>query len=555
MRYKVFFILFLCLFLTGCQARQSNLDNEIMLQRQEDPFNDAITSRLKSQLDPLKNAVLIFSDPVVEAETRDLLDKPEGDILLRDVLTITNLYFYRDISTLTDLKWFTNLESIILSYGKTTSLEGIEHLINLKKLVVTHNNISSLEPVSNLINLEVLVCNSNNISSLDPLSNLINLKELNCDQNNIEDFSALSGLTNLEKLSIGNNGVTKIDLSVFESLTKLKSFSAPWCGIDDISVLSHMPDLEFLNLYHNNISDINRLKSLEKLTYLNLNSNQVIDISAIENFNQLEFVYLGNNPIPKDTLLMFLDTIGLDYDISYQSVKINNNIPEFDIEIFSYFEENHYKVQTLTISNNTTGEIIQTIFIPEISMYGDTTIDTVKYNHMLSFEDLNFDGYTDIRLDDTENGNYLREYIYLVWNPELGLYQNDKRLNDIPMAYFNQEEQLIYGLGRATMVNYWYYTYKYIDGEPTLISELGKDEIWSYENIEAYIKTANLDIGETDIMVFHEIVTELNEETGEMETIRDEYVFYPVSDYINEDAIIARFDASSEIGNMISADQ
>ena len=556
MRYKVFFVLFLCLFLTGCQAQHSNFDNETMLKRQEDPFNEKLTSRLKCQIDPLKNTVLIFSDPVIEAETRKILNKPEGDILLRDVLTITALkYRYGNINNLMDLKWFTKLESIDLTSCNIKSLEGIEHLINLKEIRVGHNSISNLESVSNLINLEILECDDNNISNLDPLSKLINLKELECDQNNISNYSVLSGLINLEHLSIGNNGVSRTDLSVLESLTKLKSFFGPWCGIDDISILSHMPDLKFINLNSNNISDINCLENLENLTYLNLKSNKISDVSAIEKFNQLETVYLGDNPIPKESLLKFFDSIGLDYAIANQSVKINSMMPEFDIEILSYFEENHYKVQTLTITDNSTGEILQTILIPEISMFGDTDIETFMYDYMLGFKDLNFDGYIDISLYDTANGNYLTDYIYLVWEPELGLYQNDKRLNDIPMAFFNQEEQLIYGTSRSSAINHCYYTYKYIDGEPTLIYLFKEDGIHYFENMDAYLEAADIGNDEKEVMVYHEVVTELNEETGEMEITRDEYVFYPDSEHLNQDAIIARFDASSEIGNMISANQ
>ena len=305
MRYKVFFLLFLCLFLTGCKAQHSNFDNETMLQRQEDIFNEKITSRLKSQIDPLKNAVLSFSDPFIEAETRKILNKPEGDILIRDVLTITALDFWGNISTLKDLKWFTNLESITLRYCDIKNLEGIENLINLKKLDVGYNNISNL------------------------------------------------------------------------------------------------------------------------------------------------------------------DTIGLDYVIANQSVTINSNMPEFGIETLSYFEDDLYKVQTLTVINNSTGENLQTILIPEISKYGDTEI-TKWHNNILEFKDLSFDGYIDIVLLDSNNSTYQTSFIYLLWNPELGLYQNDKLLSSIPGISFDEEEQLIYGFSSSEEYN-TYYTYQYIEGELTLM--------------------------------------------------------------------------------------
>ena len=553
MRYKVFFVLFLCLFLTGCQAQHSNLDNEIMLKRQEDPFNEKLTSRLKCQLDPLKNAVLHFADPNIEAETRKILKKPVSDILIRDVLTITAFRYYGSpISTLTDLKWFTNLESISLTSCEITSLEGIEHLINLKELFVQHNNISNLDPISYLINLELLDCSYNNISNLAPLSNLINLEVLECVENNIRDYSALSGLINLKILRIGNNGVSKTDLSVLKNLTNLKVLVAHRCGIYDISVLSNMPDLDTLSISNNNVSDINCLRSLGNLTYLNLNSNKISDVSAIENLDQLESVYLGNNPIPRDSLLKFFDSIGLDYAIANQSVKINSKMPEFGIETLSYFKDDYYKVQTITITDNSTGEILQTILIPEYTFNGNTEITNWR-NDILTFEDFNFDGYTDIRLYDSENSTYLTNYVYLLWNQELGLYQNDTQLSFIPESSFDEEEQLIYGFDRAGPYSS-YYTYKYIENKLTLICHEEYVSLHS-NNMDAYLESADIDKDEKEVMVYHEIVREFNEETGEMDITRDEYAFYSESSYLNQDAIIKIFDASSEIGNMISADQ
>ena len=71
----------------------------------------------------LASQVIIFDDPVVEALTREILGKHEGDISAEDVLDITvfgvsgiwNLDLPDDsprrITTLQDFIWFTNLQS------------------------------------------------------------------------------------------------------------------------------------------------------------------------------------------------------------------------------------------------------------------------------------------------------------------------------------------------------------------------------------------------------------------------------------------------------------
>ncbi len=513
MRYRIIFCLVLCLLLVGCKE------------------------------DTLGDSVIVFYDATIETETRRILDKPEGDITTQDVLTIIAFgddgdggkfgTISGDITTLEDLKWFLNLERIVLSGCNISSLNGIENLTSLQKLFVRQNNISSLEPIRNLTNLI----------------------KFDCSDNNISDYSPLSGLINLEELCIGSNGVSGTDISVLENLTRLKSLYAPWCGIDDISVLSNMPDLEYLQLHHNNIINIDSLKTLEKLTYLELGSNKIVDISPIENFVQLKHINLQNNFIPENMLKKFNEPKEEDYVTTKINNKIHDDLPEYTFELISYFnrENNHYAAQTLTITDSSTEEIIQTISIPMLSWCGQTSIYGGE-DMGLVFEDLNFDGYTDIRLFDTTNGNYKVEWIYWVWEPDKGLFKNDKRLNKISLATFNQEEQLIYGMDRGSAADHYYQTYKYIDGEPTLIEYYSENYITMNTKVLICLETANINTEDSDIMGFHEVVSERNDKTGEMEITRDEYVFYPKSDIIDQKTIIARFDISSEIGKMIAGD-
>jgi len=54
---------------------------------------------------------------------------------------------------------------------------------------------------------------------------------------------------------------------------------------------------------------------------------------------------------------------------------------------------------------------LQTISIPELAMNGQPfTYDSMKDTLGFELEDLNFDGYQDIRLFDTTNGNYRVEW-------------------------------------------------------------------------------------------------------------------------------------------------
>jgi len=488
-------------------------------------------------IDP--NAVITFADPVIESETRKILNRPSGNISEGDVSGIEcfggdgNGQFgdiSGNITTLTDLRWFVNLKMLVLSGCNISNLNGIEDLSNLQTLYVRRNNISSIEPVRNLVNL----------ISFD------------CSGNRIRDYSALSGLVNLQNLWIGDSGIGPTDLSPLKNLTDLKSLYAPWCGISDISVLSDKYDLMYLQLFHNNISYISVLKGLTKLNYLSLNMNDITDISVLDGLTNLTYIGLQDNPVPDNELQEYYEPKDSDYSVSTFYGKLNDNMPEFKFDIRAYFnkEMNGHSVQTITVTDTSTGKAVQTISIPELTIFGQTDISVYDKDTMgFQLEDMNFDGYKDIRLFDTQNGNYRQEWIYLIWNSEKNIFVDDKRLNDISMANFDQENKLIYGMERGSAVDHYYSTSKYIDGTPTLIATYSEEGLFlNDDQIKKYLDLASVKTDVTDFMAFHEMNTELDEKTGSMITTSDEIVVYANSDMLSDSDVITKFDASSEIG-------
>ncbi|WP_312442709.1 XAC2610-related protein [Lacrimispora sp.] len=235
--------------------------------------------------------------------------------------------------------------------------------------------------------------------------------------------------------------------------------------------------------------------------------------------------------------------------------KTKEDMPVFVFDLLAHYDKNTdgYSLDKLTITNSADGRVIQEISIPELALFGYTNV-SVHGTDTLGFEleDLNFDGYKDIRLFDTANGNYRLEWIYFVWDPIRSVFVNDIRLNEISLANFDQDKQLIYGMERGSATDHYFSTYKYINEIPTLIRHYSQEYLHrSNEEIRKYLEKASVKTEITDIMGFHETVLERNEETGEMETISDEYVFYPNSDVLNENEIIVRFDVSSDIGRII----
>ncbi len=201
-------------------------------------------AKLKNPTEPLSTNTptpgctpVIFPDPNLEAEIRNEIGKPTGDICQ------------------------SNCESIIVldAYGSgIINLTGLEYCINLTNLYIDSNDLSDISALSGLTNLTELWLQYNyTLSDISALSGLTNLIELRSQFTNISNISALSGLTNLTVLHLSDN------------------------SISDISALSGLTNLFMLGLSSNTISDISALSGLTNLIELVLSGNSISDISAL----------------------------------------------------------------------------------------------------------------------------------------------------------------------------------------------------------------------------------------------------------------------------------
>lgn len=182
-------------------------------------------------------------------------------------------------------------------------------------------------------------------------------------------------------------------------------------------------------------------------------------------------------------------------------------MPEFKFELTAYYDlwAESYAVQSVDVYED--GVLLQTIHVPELTFFGQTKIyDSLSDTLGFELEDVNFDGYLDIRLFDAPNGTYVQEWIYLVWNPEKQQFERDGRLNEISLAAFDQEKKLIYGMVRGSASSHYYSTYEHI--------------------------------------------MEINEATGQLKTVSEEYIFWGIN--AREEKL--HIDASSELGKQIAGD-
>ena len=207
----------------------------------------------------------------------------------------------QNISDLTGIKFFVNLERLDCSYNLLTSLD-VSGLNYLWYFFCQNNQLTSLD-VSDLINLVWLNCSRNQLTSLN-VSGLTNLTWLICFNNQLTSLD-VSGLINLQRLLCENNQLISLDVSGLNYLWEFR------CNNNQLTFLdvSSLNNLRVLLCENNQLTSLN-VSGLNYLWKLRCNNNQLtsLDVSSLNNLEKLWFSY--NHLISID--LTGLDSLNLD---------------------------------------------------------------------------------------------------------------------------------------------------------------------------------------------------------------------------------------------------
>ena len=225
-------------------------------------------------------------------------------------------YQISDISVLGNL---TNLTHLNISYNKIRDISPLSNLTNLTRLNAESNLYSDLKPVENLTNLTWLEFHTTKVTDMDSIKNLTKLSAL-YTSSYVSDISVLENLNNLTILHLCNNK-NILDISVLESLTKLKHLYINNNNISDISVLGNLTNLNTLEVNNNLISNISILKNLTNLNTLKISNNNILDISIIKNLTNLNRLEANNNQISDISSLSNLISLN---NLSLYNNKISN---------------------------------------------------------------------------------------------------------------------------------------------------------------------------------------------------------------------------------------
>ena len=264
--------------------------------------------------------IVEFEDPVLEEDIRNIINKPEGDIYLSDVI---------DIKVLGTDRHYISDEKVIESF------EGIQYLKNLEELSFYGYGVDDLNPIGELSNLKTLSFGGwepTFIEDISPIGNLKNLETLNIAANRASDISAIGELENLKKLHLWRS-VVDGNISFLSNLENLKYLYIQNNGINNISAISHLSNLESLYFGFNYIDDISPVKNLTNLKVLKMGgavegipeeANKFNDLSPIEKLKDLEILTFHYSNVSDISVLENLTNLK---ELNFHNAKVSDILP------------------------------------------------------------------------------------------------------------------------------------------------------------------------------------------------------------------------------------
>ncbi len=213
--------------------------------------------------EPTPEPVVVFTDAALEAKVREEMGKPEGDITVAEAEAVLKLDLSNEsfddmnsqnggIKDISDLKYFTGLKDLNLSYNDISDFAPLAELKSMETLGFTGIRPKDLSALSGLTNMTCLIFDwtwnegsrqDGNVS-LDFMSDMKDLEIFSACGGGIKDITALGGLTKIWSLFLDDNAIT--DISALANLTNLKELKLSKNPISDFSPLKDIyPKLEF----------------------------------------------------------------------------------------------------------------------------------------------------------------------------------------------------------------------------------------------------------------------------------------------------------------------
>lgn len=159
--------------------------------------------------------------------------------------------------------------------------------------------------------------------------------------------------------------------------------------------------------------------------------------------------------------------------------KINPNLPIYTFRLIGNQYNTIDRIEIIKGSENTVNQTLE----------ADIEEPPLSKSEFFSAEDINFDGYEDIRLMNWWGATGNTGYVYWLFDPQKSLFARNNDLSNLsnPMPHPETKTITTYGVGGMAGMIYGSRTYKFDDsGKLILIREEGQDWV---ENKKYFLKT------------------------------------------------------------------
>jgi internalin A len=199
-----------------------------------------------------------------------------------------------------------------------------EDVLSIKELDLQKKDITDVSDLTQFVNLEKLILTENCLSDLSPIKDLVHSMELRAGndpflsdeekakrkgKNHFIDFSFLKELTNLTHVEFTDTDIDNIDfVSMLPNIIEFWAYCNP---IKSIAPLIACQKLEKAYFYVCPITDISVCRNIPKLIGIAINETDVSDISPLEGHNG--FVSLDAHGAKITDIAPIKDMIGMNY--------------------------------------------------------------------------------------------------------------------------------------------------------------------------------------------------------------------------------------------------
>lgn len=173
------------------------------------------------------------------------------------------------------------------------------------------------------------------------------------------------------------------------------------------------------------------------------------------------------SPLPADAPVLAPSPApsGNSITVRYEQA-IHEDLPlyrfELDMQRVQGAVADEYSVSVIRIYNTQSNSLIQQIIPGENWQISDDSLGFI-------LEDMNFDGYVDMRLMQFLPAGPNIPYYYWLWDVKAGRFVQNKALEQITSPWFDPATKQIYSTQRGSATSYRSETYEYIGGTPTLV--------------------------------------------------------------------------------------